>query len=675
MGERIDSTAWVDRNHGALVVALDALRERLDRHAQGGVNAEPSTPDRTASTSCYLTPAEAARNGPPAEPGDATATIPSCPSLDALGAAFGLSVFERQVVLLAAGAELDARIGPACAAAQGGPARPFPTWGLALAALSEPHWSALTPSAPLRRWRLIEAVTGTRASLTQEPLKADERILHFLAGVEYLDEQLEGLIEPVSPPARLVPSHDALARRIVASWSRNSTRTPVLLLCGADDDTKRDISAAASAAVGLGLAAVALDALPTDPGQLLGFTRLWEREAALSGTALYVDASTLETSETPRVGALVRLVHQLAGVILIGLRDPIPGIRRPLVRLEVRKPTASEQRELWRSFLGDQAITLNAHIDTLSAQFDLSATAIGAAVDDALQAGQAHLADALWDASRARSRVRLQDLAERIEPAATWEQLVLPDESLALLRLLAAQLRHRTTVYERWGFAELGCRGLGISALFTGPSGTGKTMAAEVLTNELRLDLYRIDLSGVVSKYIGETEKNLRRVFDAAEEGGAALFFDEADALFGKRSEVKDSHDRYANIEVNYLLQRMEAYRGVVILATNLKGSLDPAFLRRIRFVVSFPFPDVGQRTQIWRRTFPAATPTQGLEPDRLAQLTVTGGNIRNIAINAAFLAAAEDAPIRMSHLLRAARTEFTKLERPLPDEEVRGWI
>jgi SpoVK/Ycf46/Vps4 family AAA+-type ATPase len=271
--------------------------------------------------------------------------------------------------------------------------------------------------------------------------------------------------------------------------------------------------------------------------------------------------------------------------------------------------------------------------------------------------------------------VRLQDLAERIEPAATWEQLVLPDESLALLRLLAAQLRHRTTVYERWGFAELGCRGLGISALFTGPSGTGKTMAAEVLSNELRLDLYRIDLSGVVSKYIGETEKNLRRVFDAAEEGGAALFFDEADALFGKRSEVKDSHDRYANIEVNYLLQRMEAYRGVVILATNLKGSLDPAFLRRIRFVVSFPFPDVGQRTQIWQTIFPAATPTQGLEPDRLAQLTVTGGNIRNIAINAAFLAAAEDAPIRMSHLLRAARTEFAKLERPLPNEEVRGWI
>jgi hypothetical protein len=471
-----------------------------------------------------------------------------------------------------------------------------------------------------------------------------------------------------------VPSHDALARRIVASWSGSATVTPAILLCGADDEAKRDIAAAASAATGLGLAAVPLDAVPTGPAELLGFLRLWEREAILSGTALYVDASTLETSDTPRVSALLRLVHQLAGVILVGLRDPIHGIRRPVVQLDVGKPSASEQRELWRSYLGDQAIA-NGYIDALSAQFDLPASAIAAAVDDAHEVGEANLADALWDASRARSRPRLQDLAERIEPAATWEQLVLPDESLALLRQLAGQLRHRTTVYERWGFAGCGRRGLGISALFTGPSGTGKTMAAEVLINELRLDLYRIDLSGVVSKYIGETEKNLRRVFDAAEEGGAALFFDEADALFGKRSEVKDSHDRYANIEVNYLLQRMEAYRGVAILATNLKGSLDPAFLRRIRFVVSFPIPDTGQRAEIWRRIFPAETPTEGLEPELLAQLTVAGGNIRNIAINAAFLAAAETTPIRMSHLLRAARTEFAKLERPLPDEEIRGWI
>jgi SpoVK/Ycf46/Vps4 family AAA+-type ATPase len=199
-------------------------------------------------------------------------------------------------------------------------------------------------------------------------------------------------------------------------------------------------------------------------------------------------------------------------------------------------------------------------------------------------------------------------------------------------------------------------------------------MAAEVLAGSLRLDLYRIDLSGVVSKYIGETEKNLRRVFDAAEEGGAILFFDEADALFGKRSEIKDSHDRYANIEINYLLQRMESYRGVAVLATNMKSALDPAFLRRIRFVVNFPFPDATQRAEIWRRVFPPATPTEALDVDTLARLTVPGGSIRNIALNAAFLAASTGEPVRMRHLHRATWVEYAKLERPLPEAEIAGW-
>jgi SpoVK/Ycf46/Vps4 family AAA+-type ATPase len=200
-------------------------------------------------------------------------------------------------------------------------------------------------------------------------------------------------------------------------------------------------------------------------------------------------------------------------------------------------------------------------------------------------------------------------------------------------------------------------------------------MAAEVLANELRLDLFRIDLSQVVSKYIGETEKNLRRVFDAAEEGGAVLLFDEADALFGKRSEVKDSHDRYANIEVSYLLQHMEAYRGLAILTTNMKGMLDQAFLRRLRFVVQFPFPDLAQRGEIWRRVFPAETPLRGLDWSKLARLNATGGTIRNIALNGAFLAAEEGEPVQMSHLLRAARSEYAKLEKPLAEAESAGWV
>jgi len=236
-------------------------------------------------------------------------------------------------------------------------------------------------------------------------------------------------------------------------------------------------------------------------------------------------------------------------------------------------------------------------------------------------------------------------------------------------------VRQRMKVYEKWGFSSRTSRGLGISALFAGPSGTGKTMAAEVLANELRLDIYRIDLSQVVSKYIGETEKNLRRVFDAAEDSGSILLFDEADALFGKRSEVKDSHDRYANIEVSYLLQRMEAYRGLAILTTNMKDALDAAFLRRIRFIVQFPFPGIEQRAEIWRRIFPRETPTDNLNMEKLARLNVAGGNIKNIALHAAFLAADTDNPVRMAHLLRAARVEYGKIEKTLTDAEIRGWV
>jgi SpoVK/Ycf46/Vps4 family AAA+-type ATPase len=255
-----------------------------------------------------------------------------------------------------------------------------------------------------------------------------------------------------------------------------------------------------------------------------------------------------------------------------------------------------------------------------------------------------------------------------------WEDLVLPDTHLGLLHEISIHVAQRSCVYERWGFAARGSRGLGISALFAGPSGAGKTMAAEVLANDLRLDLYRIDLSQVVSKYIGETEKNLRRVFDAAESGGAILLFDEADALFGKRTEVKESHDRWANIEISYLLQRMEQYRGLAILTTNMRRALDSAFLRRLRFIVEFPLPDATQRAEIWRRIFPSATPIEGLQYDRLARLSIAGGNIRNIALHAAFLAADSGAPVRMNHLAAAARREFAKLERPLSEAEVASW-
>jgi SpoVK/Ycf46/Vps4 family AAA+-type ATPase len=320
---------------------------------------------------------------------------------------------------------------------------------------------------------------------------------------------------------------------------------------------------------------------------------------------------------------------------------------------------------------------LNGAVDALSAQFRLSARTIFSTGSLIGRENGAVRQQELWDVCRSLSRPRLADLAQRIVPSAAWDDLVLPEIQKQTLRQISSQVRHRMKVYETWGFAAKGNRGLGVSALFTGESGTGKTMAAEVLAGELSLDLYRIDLSAVVSKYIGETEKNLKQVFDAAEEGGAILLFDEADALFGKRSDVKDSHDRYANIEVSYLLQRMEAYRGLAILTTNLKSAIDRAFQRRLRFSVNFPFPDAAQREAIWSRIFPARTPTHELDPKRLSQLNVAGGNIRNIALNAAFLAATDGngTPLEMRHVMCAARFEAEKIERPLAEAEIKGWV
>jgi SpoVK/Ycf46/Vps4 family AAA+-type ATPase len=264
----------------------------------------------------------------------------------------------------------------------------------------------------------------------------------------------------------------------------------------------------------------------------------------------------------------------------------------------------------------------------------------------------------------------VEDLAQRIEPAHEWGDLVLPEEAMRQLREIADQVAGRPTVYGAWGFGRKLSRGRGITALFAGPSGTGKTLAAEVLAKHLGLDLYRIDLAGVVNKYIGETEKNLRRVFQAAQESGAILFFDEADALFGKRTDVKDSHDRYANIEVNYLLQLMEDYRGLAILATNRKSSLDVAFLRRLRFLVDFPFPDAASRRRIWEKAFPAEAPVAGLDYEVLSRMEIPGGNIRNIALNAAFLAAGEGSPIGTVHVMQAARREYAKMEKMVTEAE-----
>jgi hypothetical protein len=675
---------WCSANQARLTAALARVKRVLERHAARAAEARDPV-------SGLVTRAQQARSalhrGPPLSPGTDGAQRErddaGAPALDALCAAFGLSSFERDVLLLCAGVELDAAFAPLCAAAQGEPARAFPTFGLALAALAGAHWSALAPGAPLRRWRLVEVAAGP--TLTLAALRIDERVLHHIAGLAHMDERLAEILDVLPSPgvAELAPSQAATARRIAAVWSTvpGAQRVAAVQLCGRDRAACRAVACAAAASIGLRAAALSADHVPAAANELENLLRLCEREMGLSGTALLVEqddpAAGDGRSDAARARNVARLVERIAGPVILWERERATTLRRTAVSFEVARPTRPEQRAAWIAALGPGSADA-ASVGALVAQFDLELPEIRSCAAEvgviAAGAGGDDLGRAAWDVCRSRSRSRLDAVAQRIEPLATWRDLVLPPPQLEALRQITAQVRHRATVYERWGFAARSARGLGISALFAGASGCGKTMASEVLANELRLDLYRIDLASVVSKYVGETEKNLRRVFDAAEDGGAILLFDEADALFGKRTEVKDSHDRFANIEVSYLLQRMEAYRGLAVLTTNLKGALDPAFHRRLRFVVQFPFPDAEQRAEIWRRVFPPDAPTEGLDPTKLARLSVPGGAIHNIALDAAFLAAEHDELVGMRHVLLAARRECAKLERPVTDAEIGGW-
>ena len=663
---------WHEANQRYLMAAVGEVREELQRYKDCSGNVVEN---------------KSARSGHSVAQGElkqVAESLPAPAALDILAAVFSLSPFERNIVLMCAGMELDSTFDSLCAAIQGD-LRPFPTFSLALAALPDAHWSALAPDASLRYWRLIEV--STNGLLTKSRLRLDERVLHYLTGVSSRDERLAGIVKPLLSEGDLVPSHSKLADNLVRAWSQRLEKSalPAVLLYGDDNTGKQAIATSICAELEMNIETISAHDLPAVSNELYDLTRLWEREAALNGSALFFDCSETDTTDTGRLNIITRFCEHIRGALIISSRKRNINLKRSIITFEVKKPTTDEQQALWKSSLGAEADNLNGKLGMIVSQFDLSAHTIRHASSEILCYLETNgsenndssngIGKMLWDECRESTRPRLDDLAQRIEPVATFDDIVLPELQKQILKEVAIHVRQRAKVYGEWGFAAKEARGLGISALFTGVSGTGKTMAAEALANELSLDLYRIDLSQVVNKYIGETEKNLKKLFDAAEESGAILLFDEADALFGKRSEVKDSHDRYANVEVSYLLQRLEIYRGLAVLKTIMKNALDNAFLRRIRFVVQFPFPDITHRAEIWRRIFPSDTPTEGLDADKLARLNVAGGNIRNIAMNAAFLAAEEREPVRMMHLSRAARSECLKLDKPLAGNETKGWV
>ncbi|MFC5569076.1 ATP-binding protein [Lysobacter yangpyeongensis] len=643
---------WSTANQALLAAELAWLRHGLEQQIDDGQEGGGSVSERGPALARAVD--------------DARNAMPAPAAIDIVAELFGLSDFERLVLLLCCGAELDAHIADACARLHGNAAARNASFGLALANLPEAHWSALTPSRPLRHWRLVEVDAGLR--LVDSPLRVDERVLHFIAGINALDARLRPLLTLREPPRLIAASHEDLSKDIVARLLNSPHAAGLVHFDGDDLYGQQDLAASVAATLGSRLYTLRGEDLPGASNELDQLQVLWERESRLLPAVLL-----LQVSDSTATNVMASFVENLRAPLFVSSREPL-RVQRASWTFTVDKPDAVEQKTLWRQALGARAGRLNGALDALSGQFRLSAQTIAtiAESESDLDIDGHH---AVWHAARRIGRERLEDLAERINPVAQWDDLILPAAQTGTLRQIAAHLRQRMRVYEDWGFARSSTRGLGVSALFCGESGTGKTLAAEVLANELSLDLYRIDLSSVVSKYIGETEKNLRRVFDAAEDSGAILLFDEADALFGKRSEVKDSHDRYANIEISYLLQRMEAYRGLAVLTTNMKAALDRAFQRRLRFILNFPFPDSELREAIWRRVFPSQVPLSGIDYRKLAKLNLPGGNIRNIALNSAFLAADAGEPLGMAHLLRAAQSESAKLERPLADVETRGWI
>lgn len=695
--------AWHARNDAYLGAALAWLRLRLELQARQMLS-QPPAPHENIATASADTPRWnffRRSSGANANKGMKDVPLLPPPSDEAVTAAkleearaelasasegeppaallllsrqLGLSEFERNTLLLCLGVELDTRVAALCARAQDDPGRVYPTFALAMTLFDAPAWEALSPERPLRYWRLLEINQPGAQPLTTAALRADERIVSYAKGLNYIDDRLAPLLGPLPQVSAdtLPASQQATAQSIVSTLT--SARKPVgpVVLLGRDRESKRQVAGAVAGALDIHFYRLPADVLPSHAGELETLARLWQRDSLLLPLALYVDAHDVDKSAGTdgTLSRLTRFVLRSGGLVFVDSRDGAAASFDRAFAVEVDRPTPAEQRLMWEAALDGEGRDIPGQ---LAGQFNLNQDSIASIVTLARQSETAEpLEQKLWRQCLAKTRPGMDRLAEKLDAKATWDDIVLPEQEAGLLRQIAAQVQVRARVYDDWGFRARMNRGLGISALFAGDSGTGKTMAAEVLANALKLDLYRIDLSAVVSKYIGETEKNLRQVFDAAEDGGAILFFDEADAIFGKRSEVKDAHDRYANIEINYLLQRMEAYRGLAILATNMKSALDTAFMRRLRFVVNFPFPGAAERKRMWERVFPAETQTDGLEHERLARFNLTGGSIHNIALNSAFFAAQNGNVVTMPLVFEAARNEFRKLDRPINEADFR---
>lgn len=590
--------------------------------------------------------------------------------LQRLCAAFGLTAFEAQALLLALGVEISPEIARLCAVCNGGDDWGYATFRLAIALFPGNEWRSLTPAGALRFWDLVTVDPG--GGLLDAPLRLSEFALHWLCGVASRDRALMEWLDPLSGgSAEPLPASQAvIAGQVAALLGQRNGQAAILLRSPSQEDNAQ-VARAVAAALGLPLDRLRGESITADGPARRLLTRMILREQALFPSVLLLELG--EPDDTvERQAVLAGFLRDVAPVTLIVSAPPrfgLPGAR--LVAYDVAPPTRDEQLALWRARLGDAADALG-RFDLRQPDIDAACRAAAAALQTGGEAAhptswQAHVTAAC----RAQRRWSLERFAERLPAAATLDDLVLPATQHEQLRAIVRDVAHHPALIRRWLAAGGSSRGLGLCTLFTGPAGAGKTTAAEALARSLDLDLFRIDLSAVVSKYIGETEKQLNRVFDAAEGGASLLLFDESDALFGKRTDVRDSHDRYANQEVSFLLQKLETHRGLVVLTSNLPDALDAAFLRRFRYIVDFPLPGPTQREALWRKLLGRLATGEALDFPRLARLNLSGGHISNVALQAAFLAADDGGAVTMEHVHRAAAAEYRKLHRTLTEEEL----